>query len=150
MSVVVTIPGPPGAQKRHRHMRYGKGKTKIRTYDPSEDEKKPIKWFLAAAMAGKQPFEGPLRLRVLAVFELPSSRHKKRDPVAEQWHDVRPDADNVAKLLMDAAPGIVYHNDTQVAELHVRKVFAAQGRPSYVRMWIDPLPRFRRTISEKR
>lgn len=53
-----------------------------------------------------------------------------------------PDLDNIAKSVLDAMEGIVYKNDSQVTELHLRKVFSNSViRPTIIiqlrKAWYD-------------
>jgi hypothetical protein len=36
----------------------------------------------------------------------------------------KPDIDNIAKTYLDAMNGVIFVDDTQVVELHVKKVYA--------------------------
>ena len=48
----------------------------------------------------------------------------------------KPDADNIAKIIMDALNGVAYEDDRQVVELIVRKFFSDTA---YVDVFIDEL-----------
>ena len=67
----------------------------------------------AKAGAGK-----PVRVDITCERPLPKSR-----PKSLLWeHDTfKPDADNVAKLVLDALNGVAWQDDAQVTSLHVRK-----------------------------
>lgn len=75
---------------------------------------------------------GPLSLEVVAVFARPQ---KRPDAVSEDvwvtgercWRPGTEDADNIAKMVMDALNRIVWEDDRQVVSLTVRKLYAAQG-----------------------
>lgn len=83
---------------------------------------------LAAQHEGP-PLEGPLSVTIVASWEVPKSRHRVRTPVPASWRTAKPDADNVSKSVLDAANGLIWGDDAQVAQLHVHKVTAPQGEP---------------------
>jgi Holliday junction resolvase RusA-like endonuclease len=68
---------------------------------------------LLAPHAPREPFAGPLRLEL--AYYLPASRE-------DGWHVSRPDADNLAKLTMDAMSRLrFWADDSQVCWLSVQK-----------------------------
>jgi Holliday junction resolvase RusA-like endonuclease len=76
------------------------------------------------AMGSRPLLSGALRLVIVAVFPVPPSwrRAERRAALAGYLrHAVRPDADNLAKAVMDAMKGVVWRDDTQVADLVVAK-----------------------------
>ena len=91
------------------------------------------------AEQGERFFDGPISVHIAAVFALPKSKERKRDPVPEQWHTSKPDADNIAKSILDALNGIAFKDDSQVARLTVFKWTAAQGEPARVDVEITGL-----------
>lgn len=78
-----------------------------------------------ASMKGRPPFPGPVTVHVSAVFPIPKSWPKKKREDADAGliaPTVKPDADNVAKLV-DALNGIVFEDDKQVVFLSVMKQY---------------------------
>jgi Holliday junction resolvase RusA-like endonuclease len=76
------------------------------------------------AMGSRPLLQGALKLVIVAVFPVPPSwrRAERRAALAGHLrHAVRPDADNLAKAVMDAMKGVVWRDDTQVADLVVAK-----------------------------
>ena len=75
----------------------------------------------------------PVRVAITAAFSRPKSHlgtgrnEGLVKPSAPHHHVVKPDADNVAKAVLDALSGIAYRDDVQVVFLGVGKVYA---RPS--------------------
>ena len=62
----------------------------------------------------RTPLAGALRMAATAYWIKPASWSKtKRD--AAVWHTVKPDADNVAKILCDALNGLAYRDDAAIA-----------------------------------
>jgi len=68
-----------------------------------------------------------LNIDILAVFKIPQSYTKKRKKeIVERGlrPDKKPDADNIAKIVMDALNGVAYDDDKQVVDLRVAKVYS--------------------------
>lgn len=64
----------------------------------------------------------PLRATVTAFFTVPRSMSKKKAAAMDGTpHTKRPDADNVAKTILDALNGHAYNDDSAIALLTVRK-----------------------------
>jgi len=131
----VVIPGEPVAQGRPRGCVIN---GHVRMYDPKKSRtwKAGAQDFFRQAMAGTPMFEGPVSVEVVAVFTCPKGDHRKRTPVPQRPHAKRPDAENVAKAVLDAATGIVWQDDAQVSDLRVRKFIGAQGEAPGVRVYV--------------
>ena len=84
-----------------------------------------VRWCFRKAYRG-EPFDA-CSLRVVAVFPIPS-RWPKYKQRAATVHTSKPDADNVAKLIMDAMNGIAWHDDARVHEVFVSKVYGEEPR----------------------
>lgn len=74
-------------------------------------------------------YDKPLRVEITAFFDIPKSFSQKR--VREALGGgisplKKPDADNIAKIICDALNGVAYKDDTQIVELRVRKIYAAE------------------------
>jgi Holliday junction resolvase RusA-like endonuclease len=112
-----TIPGDPIPFARA-------GSNKGRRFTPKKqgDFMGVVKLFAQRAMAGKPPLEGPISVRVRAVYLTPASWSQKRKDAA-RWKTSKPDADNIVKILKDAMNTIVFRDDAQVAVLHVQKIY---------------------------
>ena len=70
----------------------------------------------------EKPFEGALRATIRVFYQYPSSWSCKRK-LSTLWKVSRPDADNLAKIVLDALNGIAFADDAQVVELIVQKQF---------------------------
>jgi Holliday junction resolvase RusA-like endonuclease len=114
-----TIPGKPCSKGRPRFARMGNF---VRAYTPKSTasyENLVKLSYIGACRQPAYPAGVPLRLSVVAYFEIPKSWSKKRK-AETVWHTSKPDGDNIAKT-MDALNGIAWHDDSQVAVLHVEK-----------------------------
>ena len=76
---------------------------------------------VASQHAPTTPLAGPVRVRIVCVFPRPRARKR------EHWHTVKPDVDNLVKLVLDSLNGIVYQDDKQVARLELIKVYGDTG-----------------------
>lgn len=65
-------------------------------------------------MMNRTLIEGPVKVTITAIFN-----HKTKTG----WHVSRPDVDNIVKAILDGLNGIVYADDTQVAELVASKKY---------------------------
>lgn len=150
---VVRVPGEPFAQPRANAaplMRDGKpvmknGRPVIVVYDTpgAKNWKATAQGHMLGIRFPSGPLEGciegPVALRVLAVFTCPKSHHRKREPLPRRWHVQRPDGDNVLKAVKDAAKGVLWLDDSQVAVAEVTKIIGAQGEAPYVEVRVREL-----------
>jgi Holliday junction resolvase RusA-like endonuclease len=67
----------------------------------------------------------PVRLDIIAVFEIPKSRRKGKDAIkVGSWHTSTPDADNVTKAVADGLTQAgFWQDDRQAAWMSCRKVW---------------------------
>lgn len=133
--VRVVVPGPPCAQGRPRAFNSPRG---IRLYDPAKSRswKGAAQVHMAEVMCGRPPFEGPLRVEILAVFACPTTEHRKTNPRERRWHTkANGDAENIAKAVLDAGSGVVWCDDRQVSQLVIEKLIGAQGEAPGVTLW---------------
>lgn len=73
---------------------------------------------------GMAALDGPLRMCLDFEFARPKSHRRKKGGLtkrAPKYHCQTPDADNLAKMIMDSLNGHVYVDDKQICELVVRK-----------------------------
>jgi len=136
--LTVEIPGEPCAQGRPRFARRGQHMV---AYDPAKSRtwKATAQDHMRHAMAGAEPMRGPVECSITADFTCPKSDWRKREPVIARWHAKKPDAENVAKAILDAATGVVWLDDAQVSKLQVSKVIAPQGAAPGVRVVVRAL-----------
>lgn len=122
--ITFEIPGEPVGKGRPRFVRStGRAFTpeKTRTYEAV------IRDFAYQAMAGRAPFEGPLRLIIEAEYLPPASWSRKKQNAAS-WKITKPDADNLAKCVCDSMNKIVFLDDAQVADVRISKTYAGVAR----------------------
>jgi Holliday junction resolvase RusA-like endonuclease len=132
----ITVCGEPKGQPRPRAFAFH---GRARVYDPGTAEG----WKSQIAVAVKHSWDGvtiagPIRLAMQFQFTRPKSHFgtgknsaKLKPTHLTTWHTGKPDADNLAKAVMDALTTLgVYRDDASVARLEVSKVWVpteAQG-----------------------
>ena len=92
---------------------------------------------IAAQYAPEVPFAGPVSVSIMCIMPRPKSAPKRQPNRA--WHAKRPDADNLAKSVLDALSAW-WVDDCQVAELQVRKIVASIHETAGYRVVVDELP----------
>jgi len=140
----LTIPGEPRSQARARFqvrkMRRPDGSTFMRPVpedDPSSAAWKAAVAVLMEAARVQAGWDGPIgegvafRVTVLAVWPCLESRKRKRTPAEPRWKASKPDADNVAKAVLDAGNGVLWRDDAACVVLEVQKREAGQADTAY-------------------
>lgn len=137
ISLHIHIPAVPVAQPRQRHAVMGGS---VRSYMPSSH---PIAAFKASVrLAASQaysgpPMDGPLMVSLTFVFPRPKGMVWKRREMPRAYKVVRPDADNLAKSVLDSLNGLLWFDDSQVVDLRVRKYVAAGDEAAHVEMDVE-------------
>ena len=119
--LTIAMDGPPIAKARPR---FGRRHTytPARTLSFAHD----FGWAAKAAMAGRKPFTGAVK--IIARFELPIptswSARKRADAITGEIHPTaKPDLDNFLKAVLDAINGIIVGDDVQVTEIRAKKIY---------------------------
>lgn len=119
LAVTFTIHGKPHAKQRPRFVR-----ATGRTYTPGETVKFEALVGDKARELFKVPIAGPVKLTVLATFKPPESwSKKKRAEHMGGYHTQKPDSDNLGKSICDGLNRIAFADDSQIAEIHCRKMW---------------------------
>lgn len=121
-SVHFCVPGPPVGKARPRVNRNGHAYTpqKTKEYETLvrqsyESQIGPIKF------VGKKPLE----VLIEAEFPIPKSASKKKNAeMVETYHTHKPDADNLAKSILDGLVGVAIEDDSCVSVLTVVKTWS--------------------------
>ena len=118
------VPGEPVGKGRPRAFRMGNG-VRMHTPDKTARYENLVAMAAQEAMAGRPPLDGPLEVELEVRMPVPLSKPKR-------WRDAalagairptkKPDADNFAKGL-DACNMIVWVDDAQIVDLHVKKIY---------------------------
>lgn len=76
----------------------------------------------------KEPLRGPVRVSIVAFYEIPSSWSNRKKELAAKMEIMptkKPDCDNVAKMICDALNGCAYKDDAQIVNLNVLKAYTS-------------------------
>lgn len=116
----------PVGKQRARHRFTGKF---VQTYTPTKTRtyETLIRDEAIKAMGSTDPLETPVKLVLYIRAPIPKSTPKK---LLQGFVDglvrptKKPDASNVLKSVEDAMNGVVYKDDCQIVDIHVRKVYS--------------------------
>lgn len=133
-SVSFVIPGRIGGKGRHRSF-IRAGKIAACTPAKTASDEGIVRHFAAQAMGRGTLLTGPLRLAVTVSRLFPNSWSMKRRE-ATFWITGKPDCDNIIKLIGDAMNATVYQDDSQIAELSLRRMY---GLPECVTVNVTEL-----------
>ena len=114
-----TIPIKPQGKARHRTrvVIINRKPVAMQYADPKAVKyEKAIRDAVIAQYKG-DPLDGPLIVSIYAWIKKPKSS-KLTHP------SVKPDADNIAKAVLDSLNGILWFDDKQVCQLSIHKVYA--------------------------
>lgn len=116
ISIKFTVYGKPQGKARPRFTRQG------RVYTPTNtvDYETQIRQAYVAAGVQLISDTAPILICITAEFKKAKS-NKMQAPT------LKPDTDNIAKIVCDALNGIAYHDDKQITSLTVDKVWADDG-----------------------
>ena len=123
MEKVFTVPGEPKGKGRPRFTRFSTPYTPENTVSYEEKVRLAFWEKCGTELINR---DIPLTLEITAVFAVPESTSKKRRTQMLAWAILptkKPDADNIAKIIADALNGVAWHDDAQITEMHVRKVY---------------------------
>lgn len=140
-----TVPGTPLAQPRvkatrrgpHTHI-YTPDKTPSGRSNGVAEFKALVKLCASQAYSGP-PLEGAVRVDCLFVFPRESSKVWKSKPMPRYPHVVKPDRDNLDKLILDCLRGVVLVDDNQVCAGEIQKWRAAGDEQPHVFVVIEEL-----------
>lgn len=126
MQITFTVPGPPHGKGRPRFARRGNF---VATYTDAKTSsyEDQIRFYALQAMGSSKPLETALEAAIYIRLPVPKSYPKKRVAAClsgSEWPCKKPDWDNVAKSVCDAMNSIIFVDDSQIVECHVRKVYA--------------------------
>lgn len=121
------VPGDVAGSARPRVTRHG-------TYIPKKTREYRALILAEWLKLGIGPFDGPLRVVISTYRKLPKSRPKK---VASEPDTFKPDADNIAKNVLDALNGHAWRDDCQITSLSVIKCDRTRRQEEYIHVSIS-------------
>lgn len=102
-----------------------------RMYTPTKTStfEEKIKWaFKAKYNVQTELSTKPFKAKIIAIFEPPKSlSKKKKEELLYGEYTKKPDADNIAKIILDSLNGLAYKDDNQVSELLVLKQYGDEN-----------------------
>jgi len=125
--IYIEVDGPPIAWKRagHRSVRSGDKNLAI-IYDRQKREKEMVKWQMKSQF--KDPIlTTPLLVDMVFRMAIPKSTSAKlRTQMLNGmvYHFKKPDCDNMAKFYLDCMNELIYKDDAQICDLHVKKIYS--------------------------
>jgi len=124
MEIYFIVPGPPKGKARARTLRNGI------TYTPKEtvQYENLVKMYCKQAMSGA-PIDGPVAILVEAGFPIPKSASQNRQKAMcnhDVYPTVKPDLDNILKIICDSLNGIAWRDDAQVVISTVWKYYSIE------------------------
>lgn len=128
--IKITIPGSPIGKGRPKFSTFG-GYPKAYTPQKTANYENLVK--MAFQASGSKGYDKGIQLRaeITAYFPIPkSTSNKKRFEMLHGviMHTKKPDADNVAKSILDALNGLAFYDDSQICELGVCKMYSDEPR----------------------
>lgn len=125
MVISFTIPGEPKGKGRPRLGRSGHAYT---PHDTAAYENL-VKLCFKERYPEHVPLEPGIEVtaEINAYYSIPqsASKRKKSDMIMEFIRPTKkPDLDNIAKIVCDGLNQIVYHDDSQIVDLHVKKYYS--------------------------
>lgn len=123
------IPGKPCGKGRPRFTRNG------HTFTPEQtvNYENLVKLTFRGAYPEAEPLskDSTLYADIRAFFPIPQSASKKKHALMMDGTirpTTKPDADNIAKIVLDSLNGIAYHDDAQIIVLRVEKFYSVSPR----------------------
>jgi len=132
----IEIPGDVQAQQRPKFSRYGNN-VSVRDPKESKDYKSFVR-LVASQVAPDTLITEEVRLRIDVYRKIPKSFSKKKHQQAvdgELRPTTKPDVDNLAKGIKDGLSKVIWHDDSQVTELFVRKWYSDNPRAEVTIEW---------------
>lgn len=98
---------------------------------PIHDFKASVRMAASAVYQGA-PVDSPLSLYLAFFFPRPSNKKWKKRPMPAYSHTGKPDADNLAKAVMDALNKLVWADDSCISDVRIRKMVCAGDQQPHV------------------
>lgn len=127
MIIEFNVIGKPQGKERPRFTRQGHAYTPPLTRRYQNKVQAAFMECCEAVNCGKTPLYGadkPIYVSITAYYEIPKRWSKKKRCAAIEGRlrpTVKPDTDNIAKIILDSLNGLAYADDKQVVECKVGK-----------------------------
>lgn len=105
-----------------------------RAYTPAKTasaERLVADWLMTMRFSDdyRRPLRGPIVIEVHSYMPIPASWSKAKKDTANAGklkHTSRPDIDNLAKLVLDAANGVLWEDDSQIVSMKLTKEYSVK------------------------
>lgn len=128
MKIEFEILGKPVGKQRPRMNTYtGRAYTPTKTINYET----LVKYTFANEFRDFKPFEGRVKAKITAIFEVPQSYSNKKRVMllnTKCSYTKKPDVDNVTKIILDSLNGLAYRDDAQISKLEVEKMYGEQEK----------------------
>ena len=102
------------------------------TYTPqkTKDFEEKVRWsFISKYNIEKEASYNPFRATIKAIYRPPKNTSNKRlTELIGTPYIKKPDADNIAKAILDSLNGLAYKDDNQVTDLFVTKEYGEENK----------------------
>lgn len=129
---------PMSLQTSGKQMIIRKGRPIFFKTQKASDYQKIIRLY-ASKYRPSVPWDCPIHLQVDYYLERPMRLNTKKFGVCAQYHDKRPDLDNLQKGTQDAFKGF-WKDDSQIVALTLRKFYAPAGSQPWIDVQMNKLP----------
>ena len=104
-----------------------------RMYTPTKTSsfEEKVQWaFKSKYNIKSEPSIKPFKAKIIAIFKPAESlsKKKKEELLFKIKYTKKPDADNIAKAILDSLNGLVYKDDSQVSALLVLKDYGIENK----------------------
>lgn len=130
MAIRFTVPGEPKGKARPRVFTNKAGKSQAVTPQDTVSYESLVRWVFTNTMEARK-LQGEIEAKIVAMYPIPKSMTKKNRQLIDEGklHPTKkPDADNVAKIILDSLNKIAFDDDSQVIRLIVEKHFSDKPR----------------------
>lgn len=124
MQIKLTIPGDPVAKGRPRVGKFG-------TYTPTKTLNYETLVKELFIISNQPKLEDGLAANIKAYFPITKSTSKKAAELMRNGlirHTKKPDADNIAKICLDALNKLAFDDDSQIVDLSISKYYSDNPR----------------------
>lgn len=136
---VIGTPAPKGSARAITIA----GRARLVPSSSDTNKRAQAAWVKAIQFAAKRDahdrfFAGvPISVRVTFWLARPKGHYTKRGlrPSAPSWPTVRPDADKLARLVLDALTGVLWDDDSRIVSLSARKLYADGEPGATIHVW---------------
>ena len=130
MTFKFTVPGKPMGKQRPKATSKGRF-TKVYTPKETISYENLVIAMFQQTYPNAKPLEGEVRGCIKAFYPIPQSVSKKRKQAMLEGvirPQIKPDLDNIEKIVYDALNGIAYTDDSHITEMTISKHYSVSPR----------------------